>query len=307
MQPQPTLRSAPPARGDRSPGSSRPLAPHATRLAVLLVLAVATSGCATHYQFDIESIRQSNPAVPQLSYRLVDARPDSRTGDALFERVAGDVRTALSSRGLYAAPAGTTPHLIIEVDYGISAPVVKRGVRQEPVYLEMPGSIYGGTSSRESGRTRVTQPHLLGMADVPFEITTYQKFLRLTARENEPVTDGATPRQVWSVLVTNEDGSDKLPVYTRLMVAAAMDHIGADVPDERRVVLTREGRMDEMEVLVEAQPAHADAPARQAAAGELAHHIKSLIGISAKVSVADPGGVERSQGKARRVVDKRPK
>ncbi len=239
MQPQSSLRSDPPVRGDRSPRSSRSLAPHATRFAALLVIAVAASGCATQYRFAVESIKQSDPAVPRLSYRLVDARPGTRTGDALFERVAGDVRTALSSRGLYAAPAGTTPQLIIEVDYGISAPVVKRGVRQEPVYLEMPASIYGGTSSRDSGRSRITQPHLLGMADVPFTITTYQKFFRLTARENEPATDGATPRQVWSVLVTNEDGSDKLPIYTRLMVAAAMDHIGEDVPDERRVVLTR--------------------------------------------------------------------
>jgi phenylacetate-CoA ligase len=29
--------------------------------------------------------------------------------------------------------------------------------------------------------------------------------------------------------------------------------------------------------------------------------------VSAKVTVRDPGGVERSQGKARRVIDKRPR
>jgi phenylacetate-CoA ligase len=74
-----------------------------------------------------------------------------------------------------------------------------------------------------------------------------------------------------------------------------------------QVVLTREGRMDEMEVLAEATPAAADAAAREVAGRTLAHDIKSLIGISAKVTVGEPGGVERSQGKARRVVDKRPK
>jgi len=87
-----------------------------------------------------------------------------------------------------------------------------------------------------------------------------------------------------------------------------------------QIVLTREGRMDEMEVLVEAAEssvaasvAHTAAgprhpqPARQAAAAELEHHIKSRIGVTAKVTVADPGAVERSQGKARRVIDKRPK
>ena len=47
--------------------------------------------------------------------------------------------------------------------------------------------------------------------------------------------------------------------------------------------------------------------ARKASAAELGHRVKGLIGVTAKITVADPGGVERSQGKARRVIDKRPK
>jgi phenylacetate-CoA ligase len=73
-----------------------------------------------------------------------------------------------------------------------------------------------------------------------------------------------------------------------------------------QIVLTRPERLDEMEVLVEAADG-ADASARAAAAGELAHLVKSLIGVTATVTVTDVGGVERSQGKARRVVDKRGK
>jgi phenylacetate-CoA ligase len=74
-----------------------------------------------------------------------------------------------------------------------------------------------------------------------------------------------------------------------------------------QIVLTREHRLDEMEVLVEAAPGTAGAEQRQAAGSELAQHIKSLLGLSAQVTVRDPGGVERSQGKARRVIDKRPR
>jgi phenylacetate-CoA ligase len=40
---------------------------------------------------------------------------------------------------------------------------------------------------------------------------------------------------------------------------------------------------------------------------DLAHLVKNLIGVKARITVTDPGGIERSQGKARRVVDKRPK
>ena len=52
---------------------------------------------------------------------------------------------------------------------------------------------------------------------------------------------------------------------------------------------------------------HRPSEARKASAAELGHHVKGLIGVTAKITVADPGGVERSQGKARRVIDKRPK
>ena len=72
-----------------------------------------------------------------------------------------------------------------------------------------------------------------------------------------------------------------------------------------QIVLTRLGRMDEMEVKVEAR-----AGASESAVGagrELAHRIKQMVGISARVSVLPPEGIERSQGKARRIVDLRPK
>jgi phenylacetate-CoA ligase len=73
------------------------------------------------------------------------------------------------------------------------------------------------------------------------------------------------------------------------------------------IVLTRENRLDEMEVQVEAAAGSAQAEARQSSSAELAHAVKSLVGVSARITVTDPGGVERSQGKARRVIDKRAK
>ncbi len=72
-----------------------------------------------------------------------------------------------------------------------------------------------------------------------------------------------------------------------------------------QIELSRLNRMDEMTVLTEALPDTADADARTAAAASLASRIKDVVGITAKVKVADPGGVARSQGKAVRVVDNR--
>ena len=74
-----------------------------------------------------------------------------------------------------------------------------------------------------------------------------------------------------------------------------------------QLVVTRPDRLDELEVRCELLPEHAQADAA-AVGAELQHLIKSLIGVSASVSVGLPDSIERTLvGKARRVVDKRPR
>ena len=70
--------------------------------------------------------------------------------------------------------------------------------------------------------------------------------------------------------------------------------------------ITRPRNLDELTVLVERAPAAGSADG-DAAGARLATLIKNLIGVSAEVRVAPPGSIERSLGKARRIVDKRPK
>jgi phenylacetate-CoA ligase len=71
-------------------------------------------------------------------------------------------------------------------------------------------------------------------------------------------------------------------------------------------VLTREGPLDELTVAVEVRP-DVDVSGHEALAAsrELAQDIKAYVGTSAKIELRPPGGVERSLGKARRVIDKR--
>ena len=72
-----------------------------------------------------------------------------------------------------------------------------------------------------------------------------------------------------------------------------------------QIMLTRTGRMDAMEIRVEERLNAGEAAA--AAGKRLAQQVKDTIGISARVTVMKPETIERSQGKARRVVDLRPK
>jgi phenylacetate-CoA ligase len=74
--------------------------------------------------------------------------------------------------------------------------------------------------------------------------------------------------------------------------------------------LRRPGSLDELEVLVETRPALAGklTGVDMAKLERRAEHlIKVFVGVTTKVRVVEPGTLERSQGKAKRVLDLRPK
>jgi phenylacetate-CoA ligase len=74
-----------------------------------------------------------------------------------------------------------------------------------------------------------------------------------------------------------------------------------------QLVVTREHLLDEVLVRCEVAPEHRHAD-RDAIGRELQHRIKTLIGVSTRVDVGLPDSIERTLvGKARRVIDQRPR
>jgi phenylacetate-CoA ligase len=71
------------------------------------------------------------------------------------------------------------------------------------------------------------------------------------------------------------------------------------------IELRREGRLDSMRVLAEARQSHADEGTRTALSKLLTGYIQNVIGLGVEVAVAEPGQIERSTGKAKRVIDLR--
>jgi phenylacetate-CoA ligase len=69
--------------------------------------------------------------------------------------------------------------------------------------------------------------------------------------------------------------------------------------------ITREGPLDSLHVHVESAPDHETESAQQRCARELEHNAKAYIGISVSVRVHGTGALERSAGKAKRVIDRR--
>jgi phenylacetate-CoA ligase len=70
--------------------------------------------------------------------------------------------------------------------------------------------------------------------------------------------------------------------------------------------ITRPAQLDELTIHVERQPTSGLMDGENAGR-KLEHTIKAYVGISAQVVIETPGSIERSVGKARRIIDRRPK
>ena len=82
----------------------------------------------------------------------------------------------------------------------------------------------------------------------------------------------------------------------------------AQLSGQYQIVVSRDGLLDAVEVRCELQQAAVSAADVGAIAKSLQHRIKTLIGVSTKVHIGAPDSIERTLvGKARRVIDQRPK
>jgi phenylacetate-CoA ligase len=84
----------------------------------------------------------------------------------------------------------------------------------------------------------------------------------------------------------------------------------ARLSGQYQIMVTRNGLLDEVTVHCELQPGQGSPGTTELREiGEwVAHRIKTMVGISTRVHVQTPDSIERTlTGKARRVVDKRPK
>lgn len=80
-----------------------------------------------------------------------------------------------------------------------------------------------------------------------------------------------------------------------------------EVEPHYQIIVERQGSLDTMEVQVEVSDTlFSDAVKRlEALAKTIQHEIKDLLGVSCKVKLVEPKTIQRSEGKAQRVIDKR--
>ena len=82
-----------------------------------------------------------------------------------------------------------------------------------------------------------------------------------------------------------------------------------EVEPQYRMVVSKKGYLDHLSVQVEGKKEiyEAGKDRRHEIEGKIAGHIKGMMGISVGVELVDPKSIARSEGKAVRVIDERPK
>ncbi len=232
--------------------------PHRThrpfrQVLVAASLALVWAGCGTStYQVKVDAIAKAPTTVgaanaggePQ-SYKLKSKNPALGDENLRYKEAADFVKTALSSKGLYEAPSQDKADMIVEVDYGMDAPRTKIETVSVPVYAQAGGGVRyeqvpvvdakGNQALRTVAVYEPPRTELVGFDDVPRQVTIYEKYLHLTARENKPASEGRPPSEVWSVNVSAEDESKDLRKYLPILASASADYIGKDSQSQKVV------------------------------------------------------------------------
>jgi hypothetical protein len=210
-------------------------------------LVFGLTGCNTGYNVKVDSM--AKPAAENaIAYEIKATNPDLDPQSLRYKEAEKFVKTALSGKGLYEAPKPEMADVVVNLDYGISAPKTTLEQRSEPIYQQVPGRIVRETvqvGSDKSGRpiystvTYQEPPTMeyVGEREYMVTVVTYEKYLRLTALENKPTAEGQPPTEVWSVDITSEGESRDLRKYLPVLAAASIEYVGKDSQGQKTIKL----------------------------------------------------------------------
>lgn len=226
----------------------RSLPSRVLQVALCIAGLLTLAGCGSTYRFKVDAVKNPDIAEAKHSYRIASGNPEMDTEDLRFKEASTYVKTALSSKGMYEAPAGTEAEMVVEVDFGMEEPRTEIRTVSVPIYTyvrQPPRFVKVQIRDPKTGQIReatvmVEDPprqELVGFEERPVTTTVYEKYIRITAREAPGSEGDRPPREIWSVYVKNEDENDNLREYVPLMVSAAMDSVDENGSTAKEVVL----------------------------------------------------------------------
>ena len=216
------------------------------------LLALLFTGCSTSstYAVKVDAITKPEPVAAQ-SFKLKSKDPRMGEENLRYREAAEFVKTALSGKGLYEAPSEEKADMIVELDYGMDAPRAKMERVSVPVYAQVGGGVRyesvpvtdsrGNTSFRTVAVYDPPRSELVGYDNAPRMVTIYEKYLKITARENKAASEGRPPAELWSIHASAEDESKDLRKYLPIMASATVDYIGQDSSTQQVVKVRADG------------------------------------------------------------------
>jgi hypothetical protein len=223
---------------------------------VPLLGLLACAGCTETKTYTVQVDAISQPAetgreAPPQSYHILARNPRLNEDSLRYKEVTDYVRTALSGRGMYEAPTPETADVMIDVDYGMESPRIKFERLNQPIMVQRPGRyvteshpvsrrLPDGTVQVVEVDRKIFVPgtmELRGMQEVVQPVLVYEKYLKVSARENRASSEGRPPPEVWSVNVVAEDDSQELRRYMPVLASATADYIGQNTKAEKTVTI----------------------------------------------------------------------
>ena len=218
---------------------------------VALFATLVITGCSSTYSFKVDAINNSDPNVKELkSYKIVSSNVQINEEDLEFQEVSQYINTALSGRGYYEAPAIDNADMVIDVSYGVSEPQTDFKTKTSPIYGRSSGGFKtistpvidrnGNVRYVNSTVFTPSRVEMIGVQEQIIPIITYEKYLRMTSRDNRDIVNKESPTQVWSIYVKNKDESEDLRKYVPLMAAAAIPYVGENTENQQEIRIKEE-------------------------------------------------------------------
>ena len=214
------------------------------------VSAFWLAGCAGSYQVKVDALSKPE-AEKAVAYRLQTSGAGIDPKSLRNQEAERFVRTALSGRGLYEAPKPELAEVVVNLDYGVSEPKLVREMRTEPIYRTLPGRVFTAVVQvgvdKNGNPIFATQTYqeppsteYIGDREYMVTVVKYEKYLRISARENKPAGDNAPPAELWTVDVSSEGESRDLRKHLPVLAAATIDFVGKDTRGQKSIRLKEE-------------------------------------------------------------------
>lgn len=207
-----------------------------------LTLAAAAgsllSGCANTYEVKVDSLAKPK-AEDAIAYKINNRNVQVAEDTLRYKEAVGFVRTALSGKGMYETTDATKADIVVNLDYGVGPPQIRRETVSEPVYITLPGQVR--TERVQVGVDRNGNPiyqtvtyqdpprtEFAGYRDYVITTVVYEKYLRMSALDTKPAAEGRPPSEIWTVDVTSEGESRDIRKTLPVLAAASIDYVGKD-------------------------------------------------------------------------------